>query len=114
MVPTLPPLPTNVIFLPQNEVERQFFAGYRDAGVGASKDEDHIWRVINCESTWNPLEQGIHWGLAQFLPSTWWTVTSITGFTDWTNPYHQGYNMAVWSSLVSPGTTEGWPWCWLR
>jgi len=71
--------------------------------------------VIRCESNWRLLAGGgVHLGLAQFAVGTWANVSGRTGLGDWTNAYHQGFNVAVWSALVSPGTTAGWPVCWWR
>ncbi len=87
-----------------------FFQGYRDAGGQYPKGL--IDAMVQCESSWRLDPDGYHLGLAQFSPGTWATVSAITSFTDPYNPYHQGYNVAVWSSMVSPGTTAGWPYCW--
>ncbi len=87
-----------------------FFQGYRDAG--GQYPEEQIDAMVQCESSWQLDPGGYHLGLAQFSPGTWTTVSAITGFSDPYNPYHQGYNVAVWSSMVSPGTTAGWPYCW--
>lgn len=70
--------------------------------------------MIQCESTWRINPRGEHLGLAQFEEGTWWTVAAITGYTDWLNPYHQGWNTAVHASMVDPGSTAGWPGCWHR
>ncbi len=87
-----------------------FFQGYRDAG--GQYPEGRIDAMVQCESSWQLDPGGYHLGLAQFSPGTWATVSAITGFTDPYNLYHQGYNVAVWSSMISPGTTAGWPYCW--
>ncbi len=87
-----------------------FFQGYRDAG--GQYPEGRIDAMVQCESTWRLDPGGYHLGLAQFSPGTWATVSAITGLAGPYNPYHQGYNVAVWSSMVSPGTTAGWPYCW--
>lgn len=106
VTPTTPPhVPPAYV----SAVEDQFFAGYRAAGGTA---EAHIWRVVNCESTWRIDPPGEHLGLAQFEEGTWWKVAAITGYTDWLNPYHQGYNAATWASMIDPGSTAGWPGCW--
>ena len=86
-----------------------FFWGYRDGG--GQYPEERIDAMINCESGWQ-IDPGNEWGLAQFNPGTWGIVSGITGLIDWRDPYAQGYNVAVWASMVSPGTTAGWPYCW--
>ena len=96
------------IGVPDGAVEGDFFAGYRQAG--GVYPEGHVWWVIHCESTWRPITGGYYLGLAQFAPSTWSTVASITGLWDWTSPFHQGYNMGVWAGLSNPGSQ--WPYCW--
>ena len=68
--------------------------------------------MVQCESSWQRDPGGYHLGLAQFGPETWATVSATTGLALPYNPYHQGYNVAVWSSMISPGTTAGWPYCW--
>ena len=87
-----------------------FFLGYRDAE--GQYPDGRIDAMLQCESSWQIDPGGYHLGLAQFSPGTWATVSAITGFTDPYNPYHQGYNVAVWSSMIRPGTTAGWPYCW--
>ena len=87
-----------------------FFLGYRDAA--GQYPEELIDAMVLCESSWRIDPRGYHLGLAQFSPGTWATVSAITGLADPYNPYHQGYNVAVWSSMISPGTTAGWPYCW--
>lgn len=87
-----------------------FFYGYLD-GKGQYSTE-RIDAMILCESSWRIDPGGFHLGLAQFDPGTWAIVSAITGLTDWRDPYAQGYNVAVWSGMVSPGTTAGWPRCW--
>lgn len=108
-VVTLPP-PEAPAAPEYTDVQERFFQGYRDAG--GLYDEAHISGVIRCESNWYPTPAGYHLGLAQFAPGTWDSVAGRTGLWDHTDPYAQGYNMAVWSSLVDPGTRAGWPWCW--
>ncbi len=87
----------------------RFFEGYFAAG---GLDEEGIAAMIWCESSWRIDPGSYHLGLAQFDPGTWATVSAITGFADPYNPYHQGFNVAVWASMISPGTTAGWPSCW--
>ncbi|KKN02113.1 hypothetical protein LCGC14_1121160, partial [marine sediment metagenome] len=74
--------------------------------------EARIDAMIFCESTWRIDPGGQHLGLAQFDPGTWAVVSGITGYTDWRDPFSHGYNVAVWASMVSPGTSAGWPNCW--
>ena len=90
-------------------VRAAFFDGYRDAG---GQDEGRVAAMIQCESSWRLDQGGYHLGLAQFDPGTWATVSAITGYADWLNPYHQGANVATWASMISPGTSAGWPSCW--
>ena len=87
----------------------RFFEGYRDAG--GQYPEARIDAMIFCESSWRLDPGGSHLGLAQFDPGTWATVSAITSFADPYNPYHQGFNVAVWASMISPGTSAGWPNC---
>ena len=96
---------------PQAEQESAvaFFQGYR-AGAG-QYPEERIDAMIQCESSWRIDPGGYHLGLAQFDPGTWATVSAITGYADPYNAFHQGFNVAVWAAMVSPGTTAGWPSC---
>ncbi len=87
-----------------------FFWGYRDGG--APYPEERIDAMIQCESSWRIDPGGSHYGLAQFDPGTWATVSAITGLTDWLDPYQQGFNTATWASLIDPGNRAGWPTCW--
>ena len=109
--PTL--APTEVPYVPAGEVEEQFFAGYRAAGGGAKRD-NALWKMIQCKSTWQVNPPGDFLGLAQFEPGSWRSVSAITGYTDWLDPFSQGYNTSVWASIVSPGSTAGWVNCWWR
>ncbi|KKM24901.1 hypothetical protein LCGC14_1600330, partial [marine sediment metagenome] len=86
----------------------RFFEGYREAG---GLDDKRVAAMIRCESSWRVDPGGRHLGLAQFDPGTWATVSAITGYTDWRDAYSQGFNVAVWASMISPGTTAGWPVC---
>jgi len=88
----------------------RFFEGYREGN--GQYTEDTIVAMIQCESSWRIDPGGYHLGLAQFDPGTWAVVSAITGYTDWRDPFSQGYNVAVWASMVSPGTSAGWPYCW--
>ncbi len=90
-------------------IVEDFFQGYREGG---GTDEERIDAMIFCESSWIIDPPGYHLGLAQFDSETWATVSVITGFIDPLNPFHQGYNVAAWASMVSPGTSAGWPRCW--
>ncbi len=94
---------------PPTSIEGLFFQGYREGG--GVYPEERIAAMIQCESSWHIDPGGYHLGLSQFDPGTWATVSAITGFADPYNPYHQGYNVAVWASMISPGTTAGWPSC---
>ncbi len=78
-----------------------FFQGYRDAG--GQYPEGRIDAMVQCESSWQLDPGGYHFGLAQFSPGTWATVSAITGLALPYNPYHHGYNGAVWSSIIFPG-----------
>ncbi|KKL14172.1 hypothetical protein LCGC14_2518400 [marine sediment metagenome] len=86
-----------------------FFDGYRSAG---GQDDARIDALIWCESSWRLDPGGAHLGLSQFDPGTWATVSAITGYTDWRDPFSQGYATATWASMVDPGTSAGWPTCW--
>ena len=87
-----------------------FYAGYRDAG-GPAALEEHVWWVVWCESRWQEwtVSASGYLGLAQFSASTWRSVSSRTGLSDWQDPYHQGYNTAVLMGMASPSTQ--WT-CW--
>ncbi len=87
----------------------QFFEGYFAAEGQYS--QERIDAMIQCESSWRLDPGGYHLGLAQFAVGTWATVSAITGYTDWLDAYSQGYNVAVWASMISPGTSAGWPSC---
>lgn len=102
-------------------VQAEFVRGAVDGGAGS----DLLSRLVltvggptsGCtsgESGWqlNPNPSNGYFGLGQWLPSTWALVTAITGLGDWMNPYHQGYNMAVWAMRTDP--TTQWPTCWPR
>jgi hypothetical protein len=91
-------------------VYNQFFDGYREAGAPYS--EERIDAMIWCESSWRIDPGGFFLGLAQFEPGTWATVSAITGYTDWLDPFSHGYNVSVWASMVDPGSRSGWPYCW--
>ncbi|KKM80266.1 hypothetical protein LCGC14_1341710 [marine sediment metagenome] len=95
---------------PPPDTYTQFFDGYRAAH--GQYPEERIDAMIQCESSWRLDPGGSHLGLSQFDPGTWATVSAITGFADPYNAFHQGFNVAVWASMISPGTTAGWPNCW--
>ncbi len=88
----------------------RFFEGYREGNGQYS--EARIDAMIQCESSWRIDPGGWHLGLAQFDPGTWATVSGITGYTDWRDPFSQGFNTATWASMVDPGSRSGWPSCW--
>jgi hypothetical protein len=88
----------------------RFLQGYRDGG--APYPEERVVAMVKCESSWRVDPGGYHLGLAQFDPGTWAIVSAITGLADPYSAYHQGYNVAEWASMVSPGTSAGWPHCW--
>lgn len=105
------PAPTPVPFPIETDVEARFYAGWYDAGGANVKDDWAIWRMINCESTWNVhTPDSAYYGLAQFSEATWALVATITGLWDYWNPYHQGYNTATWAQVSTGGTQ--WPYCW--
>lgn len=93
-----------------SETQATFLAGWYDAGGGAYKGDAAVVRFVACESTWYIVTTGNFLGLAQYLPSTWAYVAAITGFWDWTNPYHHGYNTGYWYGVSDP--TQQWPNCW--
>lgn len=97
----------------QSAVRAAFLAGYRWGG-GDPAWEEHLVNVIQCESGWNLDPSGIHLGLAQFAPGTWEKAAGVSGLWDYTDPYHVGYNVAVWMAMIPGrwGTTAGWPHCW--
>lgn len=90
-----------------------FLAGYRFGG-GDPQWEQRVLNMIGCESGWQLDPPGVHLGPAQFAPGTWETVAGISGLWDYTNPYHAGYNVAVWMGMIAPsyGSSQGWPNCW--
>jgi hypothetical protein len=93
-----------------------FILGMYDGGASDELIDHFVEIVIPCEnSRWEVdavNEQSGALGLAQFLPSTWNNVSERTGFDDWANSYHQGYNVATWSEIVDPSGTGGWNDCW--
>ncbi len=92
------------------DVAAEFFNGYRYGG--GAYPEERIAAMIWCEASGRLDPGGYHLGLGQFDPGTWATVSAITGYTDWRDAYSQGFNVAVWASMISPGTAAGWPHCW--
>ncbi len=90
-------------------VTQQFTDGYRKAG-GPEHLLNHIlYRVIPCESSYNPYAVnyvGPFYGLMQFYPPTW----NRLGGGDWFSAWQQGYNTAKLIGQTSPGTQ--WPPCW--
>jgi len=70
--------------------------------------------MVQCESEWRLDPPGPHLGLAQFARSTWETVAGISGLWNHIDPYHVGYNIALWMARIAPnyGSTAGWPNCW--
>lgn len=106
MVPLQPEQPEQAPIT--TDVQVGFYAGWHDGGAPYS--DAHIYDVVDCESTWRTVTGGYYLGLGQFAPKTWVDAASITGLWDWTSPYHQGYNMAVWSTVSDPG--QQWPVCW--
>ena len=49
----------------------------------------------------------------QFSYGSWATASRATGFTDGTDPYQVGRNVAWWiNAIADPGSTDGWPTCW--
>lgn len=91
----------------------QFSLGYDLAGHNLEYKSHFEQVVIPCESKWNQYavnEYSEAEGLAQFLPSTWYSVASITGLWDWTDPIHQGFNASVWTTQAEPESQ--WIGCW--
>lgn len=103
------PLPTAHAQTTSNSMAQQFTDGYRKAG-GPEQLLNHIlYRVIPCESTYNPYalnHVGPFYGLMQFYPPTWYAM----GGGDWFSAWWQGYNTAKLLHHASPGTQ--WPHCW--
>ena len=101
------------IFVPLPAKQASFLEGYRGGG-GDPAWEQRVLSMVECESGWRLDPPGTHLGLAQFAPGTWETVAGISGFWDYTNPYHVGYNVAVWMGMIAPdyGSSQGWPNCW--
>lgn len=96
-------------------VRGQFIQGFLDAGGPTWALEHFLSVVIPCESGWQPgaVSPGGHLGLVQFAEESWLKVSTTadwaTGLTDWSNPYHQGVNTAVWFSHTTPSSQ--WS-CW--
>lgn len=87
-----------------------------DAGGSPSLADYFAGPVITCESAHhNPnaepdpsiVAAAGYLGVLQYSPATWATVARLTGFYDWTDPYAQGYNAAVWSRLTDPAAQWG-------
>ena len=97
----------------KDTLTHNFLRGYFASG-GDSRWEQRVLSMVECESGWRLDPPGTHLGLAQFAPGTWETVAGISGFWDYTNPYHAGYNVAVWMGMIAPdyGSSQGWPGCW--
>ncbi len=108
VTPTPVPTPT-IAPAPCTNNQDCFFQGYREAD--GQYPEAQIAAMIFCESSWRIDPGGYHLGLAQFEVGTWATVSRITGYTDWRDAYSQGVNTATWASMISPGTSAGWPVC---
>lgn len=112
--PALSPVPAATVSSPDppelTDVQAAFFRGYRDAG--GIYPEAHILAVMQCEHGWQTDSPGYYYGIAQFAPGTWENVSLKTGRFDYSSPYDQGFNVAVWSQLVDPGSRAGWPICW--
>jgi len=90
---------------------QKFIDGLHDGGW--LDDDAHIRRMVWCESGWQIETTGQFLGLAQFHVGTWPLAARATGFDDWRNPYHQGFNTAYWiNGIAAPGSTAGWPHCW--
>ncbi len=87
----------------------QFFEGYFAAE--GQYPEERIDVMIQCESSWRIDPPGSHLGLSQFEVGTWATVSKITGYTDWRDPFSQGVAVATWSAMIDPGSRAGWPNC---
>lgn len=114
--PTVPPTPEAVpsVYYPASTVEFAFLEGWHDGGGALLKGDAAVQRWITCESNWNVVTAGSYLGLAQFAPSTWGTVASITGYWEWTDPTQHAYNAAVWALMIDPGSRAGWGVCWWR
>lgn len=95
-----------------SSVQQQFIDGYTAAGVAQQWLDHFLYVVVPCESGWIVNPGGYHYGLCQFDPGTWNTVAGISDCWDYFSPYCQGFNAAIWSSMIDPGSTAGWPWCW--
>ena len=97
----------------ENTLIRDFLRGYRDGG-GDPAWEQRVLAMVNCESDFRLDPPGTHLGPAQFEPGTWETAAAVSGLWDYTDPYHVGYNVAVWLAMIPGrwGTSEGWPNCW--
>jgi len=90
-------------------ISRAFKQGFRDAGGDEWTLTQFVSVIVPCESGWNPnaVSAGGHLGLAQFAPASWERVGSLTGWTDWTNPYQQGWNAAIWVKMTA-SIAEQW------
>lgn len=88
----------------------RFFQGYYDAG-GDPELEEHVERVVQCESGWfsYAVNPNGYYGLGQFSEATWMTVARMTGYWDWFDIYMMGYNFAVLMKIASP--VSQWS-CW--
>lgn len=90
---------------------QKFIDGLHDGGW--LDGDAHIRRMVWCESGWRIETEGQFLGLAQFHKGSWAIAARATGFDDWRNPYHQGFNTAYWINVIwLPGSSAGWPNCW--
>lgn len=101
------PTPTPIVRSVGN-VQEQYIAGYTAAGYRLDLLEHMMYSIVPCESGWSVYAYNYKSGaagLGQFIPSTWQSVSSDTGYWDIYNPWHQGYNM---SYLVGTGGLGHW------
>lgn len=86
------------------DIRAEFLRGYRDGNGDPRYEEYFVNVVIPCESSWiedNENNPG-YYGLAQFSEWSWLRVAGVTGYYDWANAYHQGFNVAVWIRMTDP------------
>ena len=83
-----------------------FVQGFMDGGGSRGQALHFLYDVEPCESGSSGTID------LQWHPGTWKSVVARTGYGLRYDPYHEGYNAAVWSQIVDPGGTGGWPVCY--
>lgn len=86
---------TIAVLLLWTTVQGCFILGMHDQGATDREIDLFTNIIVPCESEWDTHAVNA-WsgalGLTQFLPYTWTDTAEETGFYDWRNAYHQGWN----------------------